>query len=180
MHRNQVVVGLLVALLAVATQGCKKKDYGTVSVPATFTAYNGPDYTLKLPPGWRAVPGNGGVNYYPPDATPPFMSNLFIKSGGSGSPSAIVQGMKKEMKQLIGDASTSDETAATIGGDSAHQARFKGTLNKPPLPRIALAGLIVGVKGGSKGYAFTFIGKEGDYDKHGADIEKVIASFKAK
>jgi hypothetical protein len=179
MHRNRIAVGLVV-LLAVVSHGCEKKDYGTVTVPPTFTLYNGPDYTLKLPPGWRAVPGNGGVNYYPPDASPPFMSNMFIKSGGSGSPSAIVQAMKKEMKTLIKDATTSDETAASIGGQSAHQARFKGTLNRPPLPQLALSGIIVGVKGGSKGYAFTFIGKEGDYDKHRADIEKVIASFQAK
>jgi hypothetical protein len=179
MHRQRIAV-VLAVLFAVAA-GCKQKDYGTVTVPATFTAYNGPDYTLKLPPGWRAVPGNGGVNYYPPDAIPPFMSNLFIESsGGAADASTIVERKEKEIKRRIADATTSEETAATIGGEPARQARFKGTFNKPPLPQFALAGLIVGVKGRSKGYAFTFMGKEGDYDKHSADIEKVIASFKAK
>src|SRR5687767_11884346 len=102
MRTNPVALVVLVILLLGASSGCKKKDYGTVTVPANFTTYTGQGYTLKLPPGWRAVPGNGGVNFYPPDAVPPFMSNIFIKTGdpGTGNPRAVVAGMKKELNQL--------------------------------------------------------------------------------
>ena len=176
----RVAFRLGLVLLLAAAGGCKKKDYASVSIPSTHVPYSGPGFAVKLPPGWRGVAGNGGVNFYTPDANGPFQSNLFIKARGNGpaSPSAILQGLKKEMEQLMPDVTTSDETDATIGGEAALQARYKGTLNKAGLPRMKIDGLMVAVRAGNKGYELTFIGQEGEYEKHAAEIESIIASFK--
>ena len=178
----RVAFGVGVVVLLAAAAGCKKKDYASVSIPSTHVPYDGPGFAVKLPPGWRGVAGNGGVNFYTPDANGAFMSNVFIKARGNGlgSPSSILQGMKKEMEQLMPDVTTSDETDATIGAEPALQARYKGTLNKPGLPQMKMGGLMVAVRSGNKGYELMFIGQEGEYEKHAAEIESIIASFKAE
>jgi hypothetical protein len=170
---------VLLAAVAFGLSGCERKDYGTVVVPADHTTYNASGYSLRLPPGWWAKHASGGINYYPPDASPPFKTNLFVKTGplGARSLSSAMGTIQRELDQYMTDTSTWDEQAVRVGGAPGRQARFSGMITVPGGGPVSVQGLIVAVAGEQHGCAMIFFSKTADYSRYESAVEQIIASL---